>query len=54
MPAKENDPGLQSHTPGQLEKEEAWLWRLALSFLIFLAVALCRQKRESGGNDFRG
>ena len=40
MPEKENDPGLQSHNPGQLEKEEAWLWRLALLFLVLLATAL--------------
>ncbi len=40
MSEKEKDHGLQSPNPGQLEKEEAWLWRLALLFLVFLAVAL--------------
>ncbi len=45
MPENENAPRLQPHTPGQpepgqLEKEEAWLWRLALLFLVLLATAL--------------
>jgi len=40
MSEKEKEPGLQSTNPGQLEKEEAWLLRLALLFLILLAVAL--------------
>jgi PAS domain S-box-containing protein len=40
MSAKENEPGPLPPNQGQLEKEEAWLWRLALLFLIFLAVAL--------------
>ncbi len=40
MPEKENEPDLQPHPPGQLDKEEAWLLRLALMFLVLLAVAL--------------
>jgi len=40
MSEKEKEPGLQSTNPGQLENEEAWLLRLALLFLILLAVAL--------------
>src|SRR5882724_4730497 len=40
MSEKENEPGLQSPSPGQLENEEAWLLKLALLFLILLAVAL--------------
>ncbi len=40
MPEKETEPGSLSANPGQLEKEEAWLLRLALLFLVLLAVAL--------------
>jgi PAS domain S-box-containing protein len=39
MPEKEKGPGLPADH-GQLEKEEAWLLRLALLFLVLLAVAL--------------
>jgi len=40
MSPKENEPDPRNPTAGQLDKEEAWLWRSALLFLIFLAVAL--------------
>jgi PAS domain S-box-containing protein len=40
MSEKENGPDLPAPTSSQLEKEEDWLWRIALLFLVFLAVAL--------------
>ena len=40
MSQKENEPDPRVPTPGQLDKEEDWLWRIALLFLVFLAVAL--------------
>jgi PAS domain S-box-containing protein len=40
MPKQEETPPRLSTTPGQLENEEARLWRLALLFLVFLATAL--------------
>src|SRR6185369_3523500 len=46
MSAKENEPGLPSQTSGQLDKEEAWLWRIALLFLVLLATALAAESWE--------
>src|SRR5215475_10234134 len=46
MSEKENEPGLPSQSSGQLDKEEAWLWRLALLFLVFLATALAAESCE--------
>ena len=40
MSHKGNEPDLRLASPGQLDKEEDWLWRIALLFLVFLAVAL--------------
>lgn len=40
MSDKENEPGQGPPSSGQLEKEEAWLWRLALLFMSLLAFAL--------------
>jgi len=40
MPQMENEPDLRAPTPSQLDKEEDWLWRSALLFLVLLAVAL--------------
>ena len=40
MPKQEDQSERQSTTPGQLEKEETRLWRLAMLFVVFLATAL--------------
>jgi PAS domain S-box-containing protein len=40
MAAKENQPPGSQRSPGQLEQEETRLWRLALWFMVLLAVAL--------------
>src|SRR5215475_3901769 len=40
FPMSQNEPDSRPPTPGQLDKEEDWLWRIALLFLVFLAVAL--------------
>jgi len=38
--SKENQSERPARTPGTLEKEEAWLWRIALLFLVLLATGL--------------
>jgi len=43
----EEKPSLQSpRTPSHLEKEENWLWRLALLFLVLLATGLAAESWE--------
>src|ERR1700733_14283140 len=42
MPDDQQDP-LHSRAPSQFEKEEAWLWRIALLFLMLLAAALAAE-----------
>jgi len=46
MSQTENEPDLRTPTPSQLDKEEDWLWRSALLFLVFLAVALVAMSWE--------
>ena len=46
MSHKENEPDLRVPSPGQLDREEDWLWRIALLFLVFLAVALVAMSWE--------
>ncbi|MGZ3356780.1 MAG: hypothetical protein ACXVBO_18240 [Isosphaeraceae bacterium] len=40
MAAEENRPPRSQRSPGHLEQEETRLWRLALWFMVLLAVAL--------------
>ncbi len=40
MPAEENHPPRSQRSPGHLEQEETKLWRLALWFMMLMAVAL--------------
>src|ERR1051325_364364 len=46
MSQKENEPEQADPSRGQLEREEAWLWRVALSFLVLLATALAAESWE--------
>jgi len=45
MPDDQQDPS-HSRAPSQFEKEEAWLWRIALLFLVLLAAALAAESWE--------
>ncbi len=45
MPDNQQDPS-HSRAPSQFEKEEAWLWRIALLFLVLLAAALAAESWE--------
>ncbi len=45
MPVDQQDPS-HSRAPSQFEKEEAWLWRIALLFLVLLAAALAAESWE--------
>jgi PAS domain S-box-containing protein len=45
MAEEENRPG-QVRAPSQLEKEENWLWRTALLFLVLMATALAAESWE--------
>jgi PAS domain S-box-containing protein len=42
MPDDQREPS-QPRVPSQFEKEEAWLWRIALLFLVLLAAALAAE-----------
>jgi PAS domain S-box-containing protein len=46
MPEPEKPTSRPVHTSGNLEKEEAWLWRTALLFLILLATGLAAESWE--------
>jgi len=46
MPEPEKPTSRPARTPGNLEREEAWLWRTALLFLILLATGLAAESWE--------
>jgi len=46
MPDQEKQPARPARIPTNLEKEEAWLWRIALLFLVLLATGLAAESWE--------
>jgi PAS domain S-box-containing protein len=46
MPEPEKQPTRPAGTPTNLEKEEAWLWRIALLFVVLLATGLAAESWE--------
>src|SRR5579864_8428843 len=46
MSEPEKQPNRPAGTPTNLEREEAWLWRIALLFVILLATGLAAESWE--------
>src|SRR5271167_4139255 len=46
MTDEEKQPGQPTRSPSNLEKEENWLWRTALLFLVLMATALAAESWE--------
>src|SRR5271156_303195 len=46
MSEPEKQPTRPASTPSNLEQEEAWLWRIALFFVVLLATALAAESWE--------
>src|ERR1700728_2697510 len=46
MPEPEKPPVRPAGAPSNLEQEEAWLWRVALLFLVLLATGLAAESWE--------
>jgi len=46
MPQQEKQPTHPVRTPTNLEREEAWLWRIALLFVVLLATGLAAESWE--------